>query len=70
MSRGSAYSTGVRSENRNLTANGVAPCLAPPLSTGALFGLSFSANAEAPSPSPEAKPGMAAPVLEPSPAKP
>ena len=47
MSRGSAYSTGVRSENRNLTANGVAPCLAPPLSTGPLFRLSSSANAEA-----------------------
>jgi DDE superfamily endonuclease len=45
MSRGLAYSTNVRLENRTLTANGVAPCPAPRLSTGPRFPLSSLINA-------------------------
>jgi DDE superfamily endonuclease len=47
MSRGSAYSTSVRSGNRFLTANGVAPCLAPYLRTGPLSRRSSLINVDA-----------------------
>jgi DDE superfamily endonuclease len=46
MLRGSAYSTSVRPGGRNLTANGVARCLAPLLRTGPHFHPIFSINVE------------------------